>query len=83
MRVDGEMGEGGQVYYDDDGQVGDAEHEPHVDILEVGGAGERITRLRVEGDEHQQRRQAHCASLIKGLHGQQQRAIPVIRIGRC
>ena len=70
------------MHDNDDRQEGDAEHEPHVDILEVGGAGERVAGLRVEGDEDQQGGQAHSTSLIKGLDGQQQRAVPVVRGNR-
>lgn len=65
----GEAGEGGQVHNDDDGQVGDAEDEPDVDVLEVGGAGQGVAGLGVEGDEDEQRGEAHRPALVEGLHG--------------
>lgn len=68
---------GGQVYADDESEEADVEDEPHVDMLEVGCAGQRRTCIRVERDEHQQRCQAHGALVVELVHRQVQRQISV------
>ena len=60
---------------DDDRQIGEVKYEPHVDVLEVCCAGEGVAGLRVQGDEHQQEGETHDASLVEGLHRQQQRPV--------
>lgn len=68
--------EGSQVDADNDGQEGEVKDEPDVDVLEVGCAGQGAAGLCVEGDEDEQQRETHDASLIEGLHRQQQRSVP-------
>lgn len=64
---------------DNDGKEGEVKNEPHVDMLEVGCAGQGAAGLGVEGDEDEEKRKAHDASLVEGLHGQQQRPKPASR----
>ena len=61
---------------DDEGQEHDIVHEPHIDILDVGGLGKGGGDVSVEGDEDEECGKAHGAPLRKPLHRQEQRAIP-------
>lgn len=65
------------MHEDNEGQEGEVEHEPDVDVLEVGGAGQGGTRLRVEGHEHKHRRQAHGPALVEHVHWQVECPVPV------